>query len=111
MLRLKELREDARISQEKLAEFVGSSKSSISYYESGKREPDIHMLKQLAAYFGVTVDYLIGLSPLPSGALQQEEMRMLMLYRKMAQEEQTAMVGMMDAVVNNREKSKETPGK
>ena len=62
------------------------------------------MLKQLAAYFHVTVDYLIGLSPLPNEFLQQDEIRMLMLYRKMAPEEQTAIVGMMDAVVNTREK-------
>ncbi len=104
MLRLKELREACHVTQEKLAEQVGSSKSSISYYESGKREPDINMLKQLAAYFHVTVDYLIGLSPLPNEFLQQDEIRMLMLYRKMAPEEQTAIVGMMDAVVNTREK-------
>lgn len=104
MLRLKELREACHMTQEKLAEHVGSSKSSISYYESGKREPDIAMLRQLAQYFHVTVDYLIGVSPLPTELLQQEEMRLLMLYRKMAPTEQTAVVGMMDAFVNNREK-------
>lgn len=104
MLRLKELRGACHITQEKLAEHMGSSKSSISYYESGKREPDIDMLKQLAEYFHVTVDYLIGLSPLPTEELQQEEMRLLMLYRKMVPEEQNAVVSMMDAFVNHREK-------
>ncbi len=32
----------------------------ISAYEKGKREPDIETIKQLANFFGVTTDFLLG---------------------------------------------------
>lgn len=32
----------------------------ISAYEKGKREPDIEAIKQIANFFGVTIDYLLG---------------------------------------------------
>lgn len=43
-----------------LANYLGISKSTMSLYASGKREPDIATLIRIADYFGVSVDYLIG---------------------------------------------------
>ena len=57
---LKELRNKSGLSQQDLAEDIGLSKSSISMYEAGEREPSIDVAKRLADYFDVTVDYLLG---------------------------------------------------
>lgn len=58
---LKKLREDARLSQEQLAEAIGVSKSTIGMYEQGKRMPNTNtILKDIASYFGVSIDYLVG---------------------------------------------------
>ena len=35
------------------------SRETLSYYENGKRSPDIKMLIRLSEYFGVSIDYLI----------------------------------------------------
>jgi len=35
------------------------SRESLSYYENGKRSPDIEMLVRLSKYFNVSIDYLI----------------------------------------------------
>ena len=35
------------------------SREALSYYENGKRSPDIDMLVTLSDYFNVSVDYLI----------------------------------------------------
>lgn len=43
-----------------LANYLGISKSTMSLYASGKREPDVATLIRIADYFGVSVDYLIG---------------------------------------------------
>lgn len=60
---LKKLREDAGLSQEKLANELGISKSTVGMYEQGKRMPNTNtILKNIAAYFGVTIDYLVGYS-------------------------------------------------
>lgn len=60
MLRLKNLREEKKISQQKLALELNISQASISKYEKGLAEPDIPMLCTMAEYFHVSVDYLIG---------------------------------------------------
>jgi len=44
-----------------LADKLGVSKSVISYWETGRNEPTICMLKKIAAFFDVSADYLIGL--------------------------------------------------
>lgn len=60
---LKKLREVAGLSQEQLAEIIGVSKSTIGMYEQGKRMPNTNtILKDIATYFGVTIDYLVGFS-------------------------------------------------
>ncbi len=60
---LKKLREDAGLSQEQLGEVIGVSKSTIGMYEQGKRMPNTNtILKDIASYFGVSIDYLVGFS-------------------------------------------------
>ena len=62
MLRLEELRNKLNLSQNELAEKLNMTQQRISAYEKGKREPDIDTIKQLADFFGVTTDYLLGKS-------------------------------------------------
>ena len=59
-LRLKDLREQKGITQETLADKLHTSRSRISMYEQGKREPDFEMQEAIADYFNVTIDYLFG---------------------------------------------------
>lgn len=47
--------------QEELARILNVSQSSLSGYENEKYEPDKKTLLKLAALFGVTVDYLLGI--------------------------------------------------
>lgn len=59
-MKIKQLRERLNISQSKLAKDLGFGRSTICQYEKGTRTPDNKTLMQLADYFGVTVDYLLG---------------------------------------------------
>ncbi len=58
--RLKELRKHKGLSQVALAEELGVSKSIIGAYETGDRNPSYEALEELADYFNVSIDYLIG---------------------------------------------------
>lgn len=58
--RLNQLRTEKGLSQEKVAQELGYSKGAISFYELGKRTPDIVFLDTAAKYFGVSLDYLMG---------------------------------------------------
>ena len=57
---LRLLREEAGLSQQKLADMLNISQQAIFKYEKTANEPDIATLIRLAGIFDVTVDYLIG---------------------------------------------------
>jgi transcriptional regulator with XRE-family HTH domain len=58
--RLKELREEANLSLEQLAERFGTSRQVFWRYENNQREPEYEILVRIADYFGVSIDYLLG---------------------------------------------------
>ena len=59
-IRVKELREKAGLSMEQLAIQLGVSKSRINMWENSGTIPRGEVLIQLAKYFGVSTDYLLG---------------------------------------------------
>lgn len=63
--RLRDLRKALGVNQTELANRAGISRQSVTLYEAGDRLPDIERLRNLAVVFGVTSDYLIGLSDIP----------------------------------------------
>ena len=63
--RLRELRERQRRKQYVVSELCGLNRGAIRRYERGEREPGLKELISIADYFGVSVDYLIGLTDDP----------------------------------------------
>ncbi len=59
MIGLRAIRKQKGYSQLKVAMDLSISREALSYYESGKRSPDIQMLLLLSNYFDVSIDYLI----------------------------------------------------
>ncbi len=57
--RLKQLRIDANLTSEELADKIGVSRSAIGNYEIGLRTPRIEQLEALADLFNVDIDYLL----------------------------------------------------
>lgn len=57
---IKSLRKQRHITQVQLAEKIGVSRSTISMYEMGEREPDFETLEAIADVFNVDMAYLIG---------------------------------------------------
>ena len=60
--RLRELRKEKGVSQDQLSKELGVSKSTIGLYETGDTLPDAKTLRDLAVYFDVSVDWLLGLA-------------------------------------------------
>lgn len=58
--RLKDLRKSRGWSQKTLGDKLGMHKNVISYYELGRRLPDVEALVSMAHLFHVSVDYLLG---------------------------------------------------
>ncbi len=60
--RIKELRKKQHMSQIRLSIELGVSQETVSAYESGKHYPSYLSLVKLSQIFGVSIDYLMGLS-------------------------------------------------
>lgn len=101
MDKLRQIRKANGITMKQLAVAIGVAEASISFYETGKRQPDIETLCRLANYFNVSVDYLVGndmaLSPAANSARividDAEERELITLFRSISREAKDAIMG------------------
>ena len=59
LIGLKIIRKKKNYSQLKVAMDLSISREALSYYENGKRSPDVDMLVKFSQYFNVSIDFLI----------------------------------------------------
>ncbi|MBQ7278101.1 MAG: helix-turn-helix transcriptional regulator [Clostridia bacterium] len=59
---LRELREDRDLSQAQVAAHLNTTQQVYSRYEKGINELPLHHLKTLCKFYGVSSDYVLGLS-------------------------------------------------
>ena len=60
--RLKDLREDHDLTQQKVAEYLGMKQAQYSRYERGLRDVPTDMLIRLAHLYNTSTDYILGLT-------------------------------------------------
>lgn len=60
--RIRDLREDADKLQKDIAEYLQCTQVCYSHYETGKRDIPTDVLITLAAYYGTSIDYLLGVT-------------------------------------------------
>lgn len=70
--RLRELRKKAGLTQRQLADALYVNRNTYQNYEAGSTQPDFAILKKIAQYFNVTIDYLLG----------EEDANIVMITRK-----------------------------
>ncbi len=69
---MSELRRARGLSQRKAAADLGISQALLSHYENGAREPGLPFLCRACKYYGVSADYMLGLSDAPAGTAGTE---------------------------------------
>lgn len=69
LIGLKIIRKRKGYSQLKVAMDLNISREALSYYENGKRSPDVDMLRCLSKYFNVSIDFLINGFDFKSGQM------------------------------------------
>lgn len=60
--RIRDLREDSDLKQRELAEILGCSQRVYSNYERGDLDIPTNVLIKLSQHYGVSVDYILGLT-------------------------------------------------
>lgn len=64
-IRLRQLRKSAGVNQAEIAGLLNISREAYSMYETGRRQPSNEMLRILADYYHVSVDYILGRTDVP----------------------------------------------
>jgi transcriptional regulator with XRE-family HTH domain len=91
--RIRTLREEYRYQQKEIAEKLGVSPQAFSNYENGKREPDLLTVLRLAKLFNVSVDYLLGLTPLKNReSIDLKDEHLQLIYEIKENEELTELI-------------------
>ena len=67
--RIRDLREDADLTQRQIAERLNMHKTTYARYEIGEHEPTFKVAIQLAKFHGVSLDYLAGRTNKPHGTI------------------------------------------
>jgi transcriptional regulator with XRE-family HTH domain len=81
-MNIKDIRLRKGLTQADVAAALGVSSVVYSRYETGKRQPSIDMLIQMADIFGVTVDFLLGRQDIEDSTLSDYELQLLIASRK-----------------------------
>lgn len=61
-LRIRDLREDADLTQKQIADYLECDQSLYSKYERGERVVPLEVVFKLALYYGTSMDYMVGLT-------------------------------------------------
>ena len=110
MLRLRDLRKRCDLTMKEFGARFGLAESTISQYETGKRQPDYEQLLKFSEYFGVSVDYLLGNdetkneSSLPSIGTELSNAKRIMFEKilKMSDEQAELLDRLADAVLDHK---------
>ena len=101
MERLRQLREEKKMTQLRLGLEVGASQETISGYEINKAVPPADMLIKLADTLNTSVDYLLGrtdektFNPVRKSDLTQREQELFELFRTLPKEKQDKAIGII----------------
>lgn len=112
--RLKQLRKEYGISQQRLADNIFVTQTSINKYENHDTEPEIEILKRLADCFDTTIDYLVGysdqryrLEQIENHQLTPREAHLIECYRRLSEEQKKCIENTVELFLEYDLESKE----
>jgi transcriptional regulator with XRE-family HTH domain len=99
---LRELLEERDVTQKRLATDLNIAPSTIGSYVHNNSEPDFKMLKQIAEYFGISIDYL--LDHRTGYTATHEEDEILRIFRSLTAEQRIIFTAQGKAIVQHNTK-------
>jgi transcriptional regulator with XRE-family HTH domain len=111
--RIKQEREERKLTQRNLALKTGISNATISRIEKNEVNPDTDTVNKLADYFGVTTDYLLGRTEETehsgekfSNGTNDDETDMLLKYRTLSKQQKRLISAYMDGMMTKIQDNK-----
>lgn len=87
MINLRELRKQKGLTMKQLGTELGMAESTVSLYETGKRNPDVQTLIRFADFFDVSLDSLCGRDFYTDGSMLSEKDQMMLQAMEQLNEE------------------------
>ncbi len=103
-LKIKQLRQQAGLSQEKLAEMIGVTFQQVQKYENGQTTLNVLKLQQIAHALKVSVNDFFGAAPVQQIRLTVEEDQLLQAFRRVKNGELRECILKLVGNVNRRAK-------
>jgi DNA-binding XRE family transcriptional regulator len=100
--KIKKLREEKGITQNKLAEKIGANHSVICHWEKGNCEPSLFNCICLADYFGIKKSDLVEDVNVGKETISNQEQVILDLFHKVPDEKKEFLIKMIQAVIDNQ---------
>jgi len=100
-MRLKEVRQQHKMTQKQVAEMLGIPVRTYQNYERGVNDPDTDVLLDLADFFDVTVDYLVGYSDIARAtyiSLSEDESHLVDTYRTLDEPGKKAVITLAEGL-------------
>ena len=101
--RIKNLREEKKMTQIRLSTELEVTQETVSAYEIGKHQPSVKSLLKMAALFNASLDYIMGLSdirlPMKEDGLPENEVAALSLFRGLSNAQQDRAMAFMQGML------------
>ena len=111
IIRLKELRANKKISQKDLGTIVNATQSVVANWENNRSLPSIYDLIELADFYQVSIDYLLGREDefghvniviSPDMALTKDEHNLLVQYKNLSDIDKKRLLQIADTFVEKQ---------
>lgn len=104
-MRLKELRTKHNLTQQQIADFLQITQFTYSNYEKEKTQPDIEILKNLADFYKVSLDYLLEHEVkrnVDTSSFSDTKKGCVLLIEKLTEENATILLGYITHIVHSQ---------
>lgn len=105
MNRIKQLREEKKMTQVRLSIELGVTQVTVSGYEIGKSLPSVSILLKMSELFGVSCDYILGVSEIRTimkGIKSDSDIELVSEYNTLTPMEQNMVKAYMQALKDKR---------
>ena len=105
--RIRDLREDADLTQEALCKLLYMQKTTYTNYEQGKHSVPLDFAVTLAEFYKVSLDYIAGLSNFPQGNanpdLQQDELNLVNKFKMLTERKKGRLEQFLETLLEQQE--------
>lgn len=102
---LKKVMKNRKISQEELADAIGTSAASISYWLNNKAQPTVENFKKIVEYLKIDANELLGLAPKKEE--NQEELKLLSCYCQLTTEQKKVVMNVVNSYIPEKKQEQE----